>query len=63
MCMLCIEILKGKITTKELARAYLEIEDSLEEGHKADIGYKLWKIGIFFEVDKEYELIKRNLNE
>jgi len=47
MCLLCIEIAKGTMTPKELARAYLEFEIPESEGeyHWADVLEKIYEQG------------------
>lgn len=47
MCLLCIEIAKGKMTTKEMARAYVEVANSQHATEILDVLDKNGKLDEF----------------
>jgi len=67
MCLLCIEISKGNMNVKEVAKAYIEQSD-MEDGHIYELMGKIVKHyghegfrEVGEEISKEYE--KRYKNE
>jgi len=53
MCSLCIELAKEKLTPKEIARAYLEMTNDIDDNHWIEIIAEIIKYSNSEEVGKE----------
>jgi len=58
MCIICVEIQKGKLTSKEARSNMFELREQLDEEHRLEVLRQIWKKEEIEEEEEFNELLE-----
>ncbi len=58
MCIICVEIQKGKLTSKEARSNMFELRERLDEEHRLEVLRQIWKKEEIEEEEEFNELLE-----